>query len=60
MTSFELRQKKQELIQFMIEVCGMNYTFGWLQSAYVYPDGEFEEDILLRTFKELKELKAKK
>lgn len=60
MTAFELRERKMELIRLMLEVYSKDFVFGWLQSAYVYPDGAYEEDILERTFKETLEMKAKK
>lgn len=60
MTAFELRERKMELIRLMLEVHGKDFVFGWLQSAYVYPDGEYEEEILERTFKETLEIKEKK
>ena len=60
MTAFELRERKMELIRLMLDVYSKDFVFGWLQSAYVYPDGEYEEEILERTSKETLEMKAKK
>lgn len=60
MTAFELRERKMELIRLMLEVYSKDFVFGWLQSAYVYPDGAYEEEILERTFKETLEIKEKK
>ena len=60
MDEFELREKKKKLISRMQEVCGKEYTFGWLQSAYVYPDGYLTEAVLELAFAGLDAMAEKK
>lgn len=56
MTHNELAVLKQQMIDLMIQVRGVNYTVGWLGSAYKHPAAkDIDRSVVIKTVQQLKD-----
>lgn len=56
MTHNELAALKQQMIDLMIQLRGVNYTVGWLGSAYKHPTAQdIDRSVVISTVQQLKE-----
>jgi hypothetical protein len=56
MTHNELAVLKQQMIDLMIQLRGVNYTVGWLGNAYTHPIAkDIERLVVIKTVQQLKD-----
>jgi hypothetical protein len=56
MTHNELAVLKQQMIDLMIQLRGVNYTVGWLGNAYKHPIAkDIERLVVIKTVQQLKD-----
>jgi hypothetical protein len=56
MTHNELAVLKQQMIDLMIQLRGVNYTIGWLGNAYKHPIAkDIDRSVVIKTVQQLKD-----